>query len=99
MVIVLLTGCQTKVVKNKNNEFDKKQECASHKEKIQKELDNKIGLNVFHEIFYSPILNTCLYTYASDSGYRYIVDYFTNETIFSSTDIIEHAIKRDELKK
>ncbi len=63
--------------KDKENElFNKKQKCANYKNNIQ----NKINWDLM-EIFFSPIINSCIYSYESDKK-LWIIDYLSNEEIY-----------------
>jgi hypothetical protein len=71
--------------------FLKKKECASYKEKIEKELDSgDVSVSV-DRVFYSPLYNTCMYaksvffenTKQGDFIDYSIKDYFTGESKYS----------------
>ena len=84
--IIMLTGCN-KSSSNENNVFQKNQECAKYKDKIEEEII-KDSYGIWNDkldiIFYSPIRNSCIYT-VKGSSYpyfgEYIKDSFTNEKL------------------
>ncbi|MDD3823157.1 MAG: hypothetical protein PHN93_05380 [Sphaerochaetaceae bacterium] len=96
---------------SKNDLFKHKQECSSYREDIerllQKDQEFSLSRKVLDEIFYSPSLNTCLYSYTSTHfnangkpmdikvmGEDFvIVDYFTGENIFSHNSAIYNIIQ------
>ena len=76
--------------------FEKKQECVSYKDEIEKEIKNEIekvnwkplkqlGVLIYvKDIFYSPQRNSCLYIYNNQNNWfsnYFLVDYFTKEFI------------------
>lgn len=61
---IILAGCEKQQWFSQEELFDKKQECAKHKEDIEKDIAvRNFGnqIEVLQEIFYSPIKNTCMY--------------------------------------
>lgn len=79
-VLLLLSSCSW----NSDNEiFKMKQECLKYKDNIQKEI--KEDWWNLSELFYSPIINTCIYSYQQNINLEkniFIIDYLTKETIF-----------------
>jgi hypothetical protein len=85
---------------SKKDLFERKQECGAYRVEVEKLLREKndfsLSRNTFGEIFYSPSLNTCLYSYTSiyvDAdgkpmdikimGKNYVIDdYLTGQNIF-----------------
>lgn len=68
---VVLTWCSEKL--DKDDLFEKKQECASYKDEIDKAIEDRLKLiknnwayfteeNILDEIFYSSEENSCLYS-------------------------------------
>jgi hypothetical protein len=87
----------------KNLEFEKKQECSKHKERV---IDKLIESNTdtswwkLEEMFYSPIVNSCVMFYtntiAGGGGQTYynIVDVLTNESYLDLYNSEENAINK-----
>lgn len=122
LIILLGTSLFFNFQKNKFNEslnnklqlndekfFEKKKECNSYRSDIERILEKDIlSRNSLDEIFYSPSLNSCLYSYTGYAidmngkpmdlkimGINYlIVDYFTNETIVNGNSVISPNIYR-----
>ena len=76
LLSVILAGCGKQWL-SQEQLFQKKQECASYKEKIEKDIKEKyrsaspsLSLSAsLDEIFYSPIRNSCLYTVIISSSW------------------------------
>ncbi len=113
VAILIFNGCQQESQKlSKNELFEKKNLCASYKSKITAELTDRSKDAFIGEIFFSPSLNTCLYTgfflWEENGDFYYaktIEDYLENKQIFhcvseSADDKcdIEHENKVKELK-
>lgn len=70
--------------------FKKKQECIKLEPEIKKQINDKysnLSENSLNKIFYSPVLNSCLYTLGisyQDHSYSSIINYFTREAILDS---------------
>lgn len=111
--VIILTGCQQSSEKFSNNQlFEKKNLCASYKDKIAAELEKRSKNALIGEVFYSPSLNTCLYTaifpFEEDGkfyGAYSIEDYLENKQIFRCVSEdpndqcdIEHEKQVEELK-
>jgi len=97
----ILTGCSQQKWLSQDKIFEKKQECIKYKINIEEEIDGKNTEKWFQEsfyeldqIFYSPIKNSCLYSYKrvwlqnnltirSFLDY-FIVDYLTKDMIFET---------------
>lgn len=90
----------------KDKAFEKKKECAKYKDDIQQTLKENdsidISFHILEEIFYSPALNSCLYTYKrtfidyKNLGYElYIIDYLSNKTVWYRGSTMEPDV--DEL--
>lgn len=100
---ILLAGCsqQWSLV---NDSFAKKQECVQYYDKIKNEAQNNIdNSHRIKEIFYSPILNSCLYQveimYPNTLSMDYdIWDYFAKKLIFTTNKIDKFENKVKELK-
>jgi len=73
--------------------FQKNEECAKYKDKIQEEIKKEhasIWNRRLESLFYSPIKNSCIYTVMSTSypyTSKYIKDYFTNEQLWGNSRI------------
>lgn len=101
---------------SKQDLFKQKQECGSYRNDVEKLLqkDQELSLSreIFDEVFYSPSLNTCLYSYtvnyvdadgkAADikiMGEDYIiVDYLTGRIVFSENSVTHNAAPEEITK-
>lgn len=73
--------------------FEKKKECALLRKDAQTQLEEnyQFATPYFYDIFYSPKLNSCVYTYGvllfgespNELGSFILADFFTGETIVS----------------
>ena len=73
--------------------FEKREKCANYRDKAQEQLEEtyKMATPYFYDIFYSPKIDSCIYTHGlllagispNEIGNFKIVDYFSGETIFS----------------
>ena len=84
--------------------FQKKQECASYRDVIEKELEARPLSVSLDQIFYSPSRSSCLYSYQSYTlRSYYIADYLTNENIFGSGGIKDEVERertwREQIKE
>ncbi len=93
--------------------FEKKQECASYRPAIEKKLaelnfqnENVITSNHLDDVWFSPSMNTCLYSsnelwqYLKEKriGYQYhIYDYLESNQIFSNSEIPGSVTRLDAL--
>lgn len=95
--ITLLAWCSQKSL-SKDQLFEKKQECESYKDEIQKEQGIWLMLS---EVFYSPKLNTCLYV-LKWNWRNFIIDRFWDESksIYETNDYstCKNVLKNDEKK-
>ena len=93
---VILSGCGKQQWLSQEELFEKKQECAKHKEDIEKDIAvRNFGnqIEILEEIFYSPTENTCMYktwwklsTTLTDwevvnRERERVYDFFTKETV------------------
>lgn len=78
LAAIVLAGCTNGL--SKSELFEKKQECASYKDEIQKEISKQLWVNSLIEIFYSPVRNSCMYHYSNVNA-EAVVDYFTKEVV------------------
>ena len=88
--------------------FQKKQECASYRNNIEKLLEKEkrmMSVNTLDEIFYIPSENSCLYSYityyltadgkdlSSALGKDYVIrDYFTNDIVVKGNSYVNSDI-------
>lgn len=105
-LIVTLIGCT-----NSNDKlFEKKQECAKYIDTIKTNLkEDSIATSILEEIFYSPSLGSCVYTYKrifydyKNLGYElYIIDHLSNKQLWYGSSKPEDDIDtqfRNELEK
>lgn len=73
--------------------FAKREKCANYTEEAQQQLlgSYRLATSYFYDIFYSPKIDSCIYTYGlllagespNELGSFNIVDYFSGEIIFS----------------
>ncbi len=95
---------------SKQDLFKQKQECGSHRDKIekllQKDQEYSLSRKVLDEVFYSPSLNTCLYSYTSTNidadgkpmdikvmgQWFIIVDYLTGRDVYSQNSVTYNAL-------
>lgn len=108
LLALVLTGCANE----EKEAFERKQECIEYKSDIEQTLEKNSSLelarNRLDEIFYSPKLNTCLYTYKRSFtnfktlGYDLnIVDYLSNMAVWSQNSTVEpniEALFKEEVK-
>jgi len=81
--LIFLWGCATTNKLSQDELFEKKQECVGHRdaiEKISKEKYWDVGYDFVEEIFYSPKLNSCLYT-INETNTWWIYDFFSNKAV------------------
>ena len=73
--------------------FEKQRQCVLLREGAKKKMEDdfKIATPFFYDIFYSPVTDSCLYTYGlllageapNEIGSFNLVDYFSGKTIIS----------------
>lgn len=100
LAAIVLAGCSMsttpKSTMTTDQLFQKKQECAQYKDKIEKELaeqtDKENGkYMILKEIFYSPKANSCLYYanwwFTASEGFielNWVIDYLSDEMILNT---------------
>lgn len=88
--VLVLTWCSQQKWLSQDELFEKKKECANHKDEMQKQL---LGFSTLggiekvlevDEIFYSPVKNTCLYTVKLIRGNPVLVSQDMDDMISAS---------------
>lgn len=91
--------------KEEQTSFNNNTECQKYKNKLVQELEEIYGhlpAYSFDSIFYSPVTNSCLYSWQIDNIQKdetflgYIFDYFTRNRVFDTFDSLEYYNKLEE---
>jgi len=99
-LILLVTGCTVGYQGNSENakttsSFEMRKECAllADKAKLQMEEAYTLAQPYFYDIFYSPKVDSCVYTHGllllgsspNETGSFVLADFFSGETLVSET--------------
>lgn len=85
MISLLLSACSFNW-DNKEELFQKKQECLKYRNEVIKIFEGQSSWKFLDEIFYNPELNTCLYSFKTNTEIG-VYDYLANKTLFSTSDL------------
>jgi hypothetical protein len=98
----ILTGCSQQKWLSQSELFDKKKECANHRNTVEERCSNETSCQI-KEIFYSPKMNSCIvyaYKYLPwDIWTHWLQDMLTGEEIIDYRDNEDNEIFKKKIQE